>query len=138
MLGSDYCFDMGYERPREIIDALKLKPADRDTIYAGNAARVQMWWVNSGVAPVYSPYTLALGFDTDAGHTVIELPADVRKWLPGDALVDETAPIPRLPAGDYRLRVALLDPPTKKPAIQLGTEGRLATGWYDLGSIRLE
>jgi aminocarboxymuconate-semialdehyde decarboxylase len=40
MLGSDYCFDMGYERPREIIDALKLRPADRDAIYSGNAARV--------------------------------------------------------------------------------------------------
>ena len=40
MLGSDYCFDMGYERPREIIDGLKLKPADRERIYAGNAARV--------------------------------------------------------------------------------------------------
>ena len=40
MLGSDYCFDMGYERPREIIEALKLKPADRDSIYSGNAARL--------------------------------------------------------------------------------------------------
>jgi aminocarboxymuconate-semialdehyde decarboxylase len=40
MLGSDYCFDMGYERPRDIIDALKLRPADRDAIYSGNAARV--------------------------------------------------------------------------------------------------
>lgn len=40
MLGSDYCFDMGYERPREIIDALKLRAADRDAIYSGNAARV--------------------------------------------------------------------------------------------------
>ena len=40
MLGSDYCFDMGYERPREIIDALKLRPADRDALYGGNAARV--------------------------------------------------------------------------------------------------
>lgn len=40
MLGSDYCFDMGYERPRDIIDSLKLKSADRESIYAGNAARV--------------------------------------------------------------------------------------------------
>ena len=40
MLGSDYCFDMGYEKPREIIDALTLSAADRDRIYAGNAARV--------------------------------------------------------------------------------------------------
>ena len=40
MLGSDYCFDMGYERPREVIDALKLKPRERDLIYAGNAASI--------------------------------------------------------------------------------------------------
>lgn len=40
LLGSDYCFDMGYERPREIIDALKLGASDRDRIYAGNAARL--------------------------------------------------------------------------------------------------
>lgn len=40
MLGSDYCFDMGYERPRDIIEALKLRPADRDNIYGGNAARL--------------------------------------------------------------------------------------------------
>jgi len=40
MLGSDYCFDMGYERPREIIDGLKLSAADRDRLYSGNAARV--------------------------------------------------------------------------------------------------
>lgn len=40
MLGSDYCFDMGYERPREIIEALKLRTADRDRIYEGNAAQL--------------------------------------------------------------------------------------------------
>jgi len=40
MLGSDYCFDMGYERPRDIIDGLKLSAADRDRLYSGNAARV--------------------------------------------------------------------------------------------------
>jgi aminocarboxymuconate-semialdehyde decarboxylase len=40
MLGSDYCFDMGYERPRDIIETLKLRPADRDAIFAGNAARI--------------------------------------------------------------------------------------------------
>ena len=40
MLGSDYCFDMGYEQPRDVIDALKLRPAEREQIYAGNAARV--------------------------------------------------------------------------------------------------
>ncbi len=40
LLGSDYCFDMGYEKPRDIIDSLKLSAADRNRIYSGNAARV--------------------------------------------------------------------------------------------------
>jgi aminocarboxymuconate-semialdehyde decarboxylase len=40
MLGSDYCFDMGYDRPREIIETLKLSRADRERIYTGNAARL--------------------------------------------------------------------------------------------------
>lgn len=40
MLGSDYCFDMGYQRPRDIIGKLGLKPADREKILGGNAARL--------------------------------------------------------------------------------------------------
>lgn len=40
MLGSDYCFDMGYERPRDIVEGLKLTAADSEAIYSGNAARV--------------------------------------------------------------------------------------------------
>lgn len=40
MLGSDYCFDMGYKRPREIVSQLGLRAADRDKILGGNAARL--------------------------------------------------------------------------------------------------
>jgi aminocarboxymuconate-semialdehyde decarboxylase len=40
MLGSDYCFDMGYERPVEIVAALKLSRADQEKILSGNAARM--------------------------------------------------------------------------------------------------
>lgn len=40
MLGSDYCFDMGYERPREIISQIGLSRADQDKILSGNAARL--------------------------------------------------------------------------------------------------
>jgi aminocarboxymuconate-semialdehyde decarboxylase len=39
-LGSDYCFDMGYERPREMVGKLGLSAADREKIFAGNAARL--------------------------------------------------------------------------------------------------
>ena len=40
MLGSDYCFDMGYERPVEVVTALKLSRNDREKILHGNAARL--------------------------------------------------------------------------------------------------
>jgi aminocarboxymuconate-semialdehyde decarboxylase len=40
LLGSDYPFDMGLERPREIVHALNLPPADEAKILGGNAARL--------------------------------------------------------------------------------------------------
>jgi aminocarboxymuconate-semialdehyde decarboxylase len=40
MIGSDYCFDMGYERPLQVVGELKLSPAERDMIVGGNAAKL--------------------------------------------------------------------------------------------------
>ncbi len=41
MLGSDYCFDMGYERPVEVITRLRaFSRADQARILGGNAARL--------------------------------------------------------------------------------------------------
>jgi aminocarboxymuconate-semialdehyde decarboxylase len=41
MLGSDYCFDMGPARPREIVDKqLRLSATDRARILSGNARRL--------------------------------------------------------------------------------------------------
>jgi aminocarboxymuconate-semialdehyde decarboxylase len=40
VLGSDYCFDMGYERPLEMVDQLGLTPADRGLVLEGTVARL--------------------------------------------------------------------------------------------------
>jgi hypothetical protein len=72
-------------------------------------------------------------------EAVLRVPADIKQWLPGDAVVDDSLYIPGdLAAGTYRFRVALLDPRTGKPAIRLAIEGRQPDGWYDLGSIVVE
>ncbi len=40
MLGSDYCYDMGCERPLALLDELKISDADRKLIVGGTAARL--------------------------------------------------------------------------------------------------
>ena len=40
LLGSDYPFDMGVERPAEIVRALELPPEDEAAILGGNALRL--------------------------------------------------------------------------------------------------
>ena len=108
-------------------------------VKAGTMAPLHMWWLNAGVAPVYRPYELALQITSPTGSANIKLPVDVRKWLPGDAVYDGTAYVPAtLKPGDYRVRVALLDPRTEQPAVRLAIEGRQSDGWYDVGAISIE
>ena len=107
-------------------------------VLAGTMQPLHMWWLNAGVAPVYRPYELALSLRSDNDSTEIKLPVDVRKWLPGDAVFDGTIHIPEsLKPGSYRLRVALLDLRTGRPAIKLAVEGLQPDGWYDLALIEV-
>jgi aminocarboxymuconate-semialdehyde decarboxylase len=40
MVGSDYCYDMGYTQPVQFVDQLALKPEERRMILGGTAARM--------------------------------------------------------------------------------------------------
>src|SRR5262245_55115385 len=40
MVGSDYCYDMGYTQPVQFVDQLNLSPEDRRMILGGTAARL--------------------------------------------------------------------------------------------------
>jgi aminocarboxymuconate-semialdehyde decarboxylase len=40
MIGSDYCFDMGYDRPVRVVEELNLSRAQRNMILGGTAARI--------------------------------------------------------------------------------------------------
>ena len=104
----------------------------------GQMAPVSMWWYNAGVSPVYYDYVLALRLKGGSDETVIDLPSDVKTWLPGDAVFESTVFVPySLKPGSYRLTAALLDPRTRKPAIKLAIEGLQPDGWYDLGEIQV-
>ena len=40
MLGSDYCFDMGYTHPVEVVDELGLGDQERQMVLRGTAAKI--------------------------------------------------------------------------------------------------
>ncbi len=103
---------------------------------SGAMMPVSMWWFNGGVATVYREYTVALELRSSDHSARIPIPADIRKWLPGDAIYEGSVYVD-VPPGRYRIRTAILDPQTGQPAIQLAMEGRAADGWYELSEIEV-
>jgi len=113
-------------------------------VEAGGTLTVECEWDNIGVAPPYRKYVLAWQFTPVGrrlGKTLVEDPAhpiDVTTWLPGKHDVGLDLAVPKdLTAGRYRLSLALLDPFTRQPAVQLAVEGRDAQGWYSLSEVEV-
>ena len=108
-------------------------------IRPGEMMPVNMWFLNAGVAPVYRNYVLAVELSSSKGSAVIKTSADVRTWLPGDAVFEGALFVPQtLRPGEYHFRVGLLDPRTGQPAIKLAIEGLQPDGWYDLGVVQVQ
>jgi aminocarboxymuconate-semialdehyde decarboxylase len=40
MLGSDYCFEVGYDHPVQVVDELRLNSEQRKMILGGTAAKI--------------------------------------------------------------------------------------------------
>lgn len=60
-------------------------------------------------------------------------------WLPGDNLFDSFVTVPaKLPPGQYDLAIALVDPKTKEPKVNLAIAGKAQDGWYRLGTVALQ
>lgn len=99
----------------------------------------ESWWENKGVAPCYKKWPFAIRLRNDKDSVTFFTDADIRQWLPGDNLYDNSIFIPKnFTPGDYDLQLAIVDPLTKKPKIQLAIEGKSNDGWYPLGKIKIE
>lgn len=108
-------------------------------VQPGESLGLSTWWVNEGVAPVYRRFVLAFRLSSPGQNTVLRTDADIRKWLPGDAVFEDPLFVPEnLSAGEYELSVAILDPDTLQPGIRLAIEGRAQDGWYPLGKITVK
>lgn len=111
-----------------------------EKVRLGETFSLYLDWENLGVAPCYRDYPLAVEFRSmDNGQArVIRTDSDIARRLPGPLRVMLAIEAPRdLPAGEYTLGLALLDPVIGEPAIRLATAGRDEDGWYRLSRIRL-
>jgi len=108
------------------------------TVAPASMMPIHMWWLNAGVAPAYTNYPLAVQLRSAKDSAVINVPVDIRQWLPGDAVFDGSVYVPdTLPEGTYDFRVAMLDPRSGKPAIRFAIAGRDPDGWYNEGQVRV-
>jgi len=97
------------------------------------------WWENKGDAPVYRHYRVALRLSGKNKEVILPLDGDPRQWMPGDNLMDGAVYLPQyLSDGTYQIAVALVDPVTLMPRIQLADQGTAQDGWYPLGSTDLQ
>jgi len=94
------------------------------------------WWENKGVAPCYKKFPLALRLKSDKVNEILVTNADIRTWLPGDNLYDDTVSVPTdIPLGEYDLQIALLDVISNQPKVKFAISERQPDGWYSLGRI---
>ncbi len=108
------------------------------TIDASRKLAFTSWWENKGNAPAYRRYPLALRLKSRADSVVLVSGADVRRWLPGDNLYNNSVFVPAsMPDGDYQLDIALVDLAARQPKIKLAIAGRESDGWYPLGEIHV-
>ena len=97
------------------------------------------WWENDGDAPSYRKFPLAFRLNNDRQTVILPTAADIRRWMPGDNLYNDSIFIPAdLPDGEYTLSIAIVDPVNLRPKVRLGIQNMEADGWYPMGKINVQ
>lgn len=108
----------------------------------GGPFKMEMTWLNQGVAPIYIPCAVALALIDGGGKRIATVWPDAfhpKQWTP-DKTTEVTARVtfPKVPAGEYRLALAITPKVNDaKPFIRLGTALPVLDGWYVLGKMNV-
>lgn len=106
----------------------------------GSSISIDMLWKNTGIAPFYFNWPLELSLSDSNGNIVYQMKAneDIRKWLPGNIHSKQILRLPGdLSVGTYTLCVAILDPNTNNPGVELAIGSKRSDNRYSLGSIEV-
>jgi len=110
-----------------------------ETVKRNGKLPFETWWENKGVAPCYKNFALAIRLKNHEDSITILTNAEIREWLPGDNLYDNSIFIPKnFTPGYYTVQIGIVDPLSGKPKIQLAIEGKDDDGCYGLGKIKIE
>ncbi len=108
---------------------------------AGQPMSAVIAWENTGVAPFYRDYLLAIRLRPSGGEgeaSVVVTDRTVRGWFPGPHRTELSIGVPAtLPAGRYDLSVGLVDPLDRRPAVRLANLGRDPEGWYPVTTVEV-
>ncbi|MBM7579208.1 DUF4832 domain-containing protein [Jeotgalibacillus terrae] len=125
---------MGYHLK---IKQVKYRPNLRFT----KKLKLNVVWQNSGTAPFYFDWPLELLIINRDGHIVHRERADtdIRKWLPGDTTETYVIHLPaHLNRGDYSVLVAINDPLTGDPGVELEMDTDRGDKRYKIASFSIK
>lgn len=110
------------------------------TVKRGGSFRFKSWIENAGVAPLYRRYDFALRLKQGDQEEIIVLDElDIRKWLPGDVIIDRALPLPAgIKPGWADLAAGLIDPATKEARISFAVKEVFSDRWVALGGIEVK
>jgi hypothetical protein len=105
----------------------------------GGQFHFKSWIENVGVAPLYKRYDFALRLrQGDHEHVIVLDKLNARKWLPGDAWIDESVSLPDgFQPGYAELAAALVDPATKDAKVSFAVKEVFGDRWVDLNGIEI-
>jgi len=107
-------------------------------VQQGADLEISMWVENTGIAPIYRDYTLALRLEQDRGEAILPIPVDIRTWMPGDAWIETSLPLPaNLGSGETRLYAGLIDAEMQQPRVRFAVEESTEEGWVPLGTMKI-
>ena len=127
----DFTNDLGY---RYVLRQFKYDAR----VKAGTSFDCTCWIENVGVAPIYRGYTFAVKLTQNGRTHVHRSDADIKTWLPGDAWLRETVPLPNdFRPGNVMLHAGLIDSTSGEPKVRFANEDAEADGWLPLDTIEI-
>ncbi len=133
-----------YMRPlAEFCDRIGYRFVLRQALYETPVRRngrlsLKLWIENTGVAPIYRPYDLAVRMKSARAAAAVVIQRDIRGWLPGDVWLEKRIEVPaRLGPGPVELWAGLVDPKSLGPKVKFANETANSAGWLPLGRFRV-